>query len=197
MGAVEHRTPAERDAGLELIRSAPADNGTLELIVSRPAVDQRVVLDVGALSLDEGLVGDTWRQQGSRHTPDGSAEVARQLTVMNARAIALLAGDRSRWPEAGDQLYVDLDLSVDNLPPGTRLQLGEAVVEISEAPHTGCAKFSARFGVDALRFVNSPEGRRLNLRGINARVVEPGTIRVGDVATKALASAEASSMSGM
>ena len=87
---------------------------------------------------------------------DGSANPDAQLTLMNARVVALVAGERERWPLAGDQLYVDLDLSADNLPPGTRLAVGSAVIEVTPEPHTGCAKFSARFGSEALRFVNSP-----------------------------------------
>jgi hypothetical protein len=179
-------------AGLDAVRAAPADHGTLELIVRRPAVDERELLATGELTQHDGLGGDTWRARGSRHTDDGSAEPGRQLTLMNARAIALFSGtafdgDRSAWAEAGDQLYVDLDLSGDNLPAGTRLRMGSAVIEVSVEPHTGCAKFSARFGMDAARFVNSPVGRSLNLRGINARVVEPGTIRTGDAVTKLFA----------
>ena len=133
------------------------------------------------LDLELGLVGDTWRERGSRHTEDRSADPERQITLMNARAAALVAVDRERWPLAGDQLFVDLHLGAAELPPGTRITIGDtAVIEVTAAPHTGCAKFSARFGVDALRVVNSPPGRALNLRGINARVVVAGTIRVGD-----------------
>ena len=95
---------------------------------------------------------------------------------MNARSTALVAGDRERWPLAGDQLYVDLDLSGEHLPPGTRLAIGTAVLEVTADPHTGCKKFSARFGLEALMFVNSPEGRALNLRGINTRIVQAGTV---------------------
>ena len=165
------------DAGLDDIRTAPADAGTLELVVRRPAVDEREVLDEGVLDLEQGLVGDSWSLRG---TP----ELEAQLTLMNARVTALVAGERERWPLAGDQLYVDFDLSIENLPPGSRLAVGDAVVEISELPHTGCAKFTARFGSDAIRFVNSPEGRALRLRGVNARVVEPGAVRPGDAVRK-------------
>lgn len=179
------RTTHELDAGLHTVRAAPADTGTVELVVRRPAVGEREVVTTASLTHGDGLVGDTWRARGSRHTADGSAETNRQLTIMSARAAALVAGDdRARWPLAGDQLYLDLDLSEDNLPPGTRLRLGgTAVVEVCGEPHTGCAKFRDRFGADAARFVNSPEGRRLRLRGLNARVVTPGAVAAGDVVT--------------
>jgi len=181
MNTVEHRTNDELVAGLEKIRSAPSDDGVLEMIVRRPAVDEREVLEIATLSVADGLVGDTWRGRGSRHTDDGSAEPARQITIMNARAIALFAGDdRDQWALAGDQLYVDFDLSIDNLPPGSRLRLGAAEVEVSVEPHTGCHKFADRFGIDAARFVNSSAGRQLNLRGINTRVLTAGEIRAGD-----------------
>ncbi len=179
-----HRTPEELEASLSHIRDAPADNGTLELIVRRPAVDEREVLESGMLSLEEGLVGDTWNQRGSAKTPDGGPLLDAQLNVMNARATAAVAGPIDRWALAGDQLYIDLDISTETLPPGTRLSLGDAVIEVTAEPHTGCAKFSARFGVEALRFVNSPTGRALNLRGINARVIQPGTISQGDQVTR-------------
>jgi len=178
--AATQRTAEELEAGLEEIRRAPASGGTVELIVRRPAEGQREVLEEAALDLVEGLVGDTWRARGSRGTPDGSANPNAQLTVMNARVIELVAGDRDRWALAGDQLYVDLDLSVTNLPAGTRLALGSAVIEVTADPHTGCAKFVARFGHAAHRFVNSKAHRHLHLRGINAKVVEPGRVRRGD-----------------
>lgn len=178
---MEHRSADELAAGLEWIRRAPAEVGALELIVRRPAVDEREVVDEGRLTPEAGLAGDTWRARGSRHTPDGSAEPDRQLTIMGARVVDVLAGgDRAAWPQAGDQLFVDLDLSVANLPPGTRLAIGGAVIEVTQPPHTGCAKFSARFGSEALRFVNSPEGRDLRLRGLNARVVQAGVVRTSD-----------------
>jgi MOSC domain-containing protein YiiM len=168
-------------AGLDAIRAAPAEAGLLEMIVRRPIVDGREVVEEGLLTADEGLVGDYWLARGSESTPGGAADPERQLTVMGSRVVDLLAdGDRTAWPLAGDQLYVDLDLSVANLPAGTQLAIGEAIIEVSEPAHTGCGKFSARFGSAALRFVNSPEGRALRLRGLNARVVRPGTVRRGD-----------------
>jgi hypothetical protein len=169
---------------LDHIREAPADRGTIELIASRPAEDKREILSEARLDLHDGLVGDTWRSRGSSRTSDGGPNPESQLTLMNARVAAAIAGDRERWAQAGDQFYVDLDLSLANLPPGSRIQIGSAVIEFSEAPHTGCAKFSARFGNDALRFVNSPIGRELRLRGANCRVVMPGVVRPGDAIRK-------------
>jgi hypothetical protein len=181
---MEHRTQDELVAALDAIRSAPAAQGTVELIVRRPAVDEREVLEEGHLDLEVGLVGDSWLPRGSGSRPDGAANPDAQLTLMSSRAAAAVAGARERWPLAGDQLYVDLDLSFENLPAGTRLALGDAVVEVTAEPHTGCAKFSARFGSEALKFVNKPPGRDLRLRGVNARVVTPGAVRVGDAVTK-------------
>lgn len=176
----KHLSLQELEAGMDRIRQSPAEEGVLEMIVRRPAVDRREVIQEGELSLEQGLVGDTWKTRHSRHTPDGTANPDAQVTVMNARAVALLAQDEERWQLAGDQLYVDLDLSLDNLPPGTRLALGSAVLEVTAQPHTGCDKFAERYGAAATKFVNSPEGKRLHLRGINTRVVRAGIIHVGD-----------------
>ena len=165
---------AELEAGLDHIRASPRDAGTLEMIVRRPRSGEREVLAAARLDPDEGLVGDRWGAKLPRFTEQ-------QLTLMNSRVIALVAQDRARWPLAGDQLYVDFDLSIEALPPGSRLAIGSALLEVSEQPHTGCAKFSARFGSDALRWINSPVGRDLRMRGMNARVVRGGTVRAGDV----------------
>jgi hypothetical protein len=166
------------------VRASPQDVGVVDLIVRRPSIDERELLDEAELDLVEGVVGDNWRTKGSTSTPDGSSNPLAQITLMNSRAAALIAGERARWPLAGDQLYVDFDISATHTPPGTRLGLGTAVVEVTDKPHTGCHKFSARFGSDAWRFVNSPVGRQLNLRGINARVVQPGTVKPGDAIRK-------------
>ena len=173
-----YATPAELEAGLDHLRAAPRGEGVVEMIVRRPVVDERELVDEAELDLVEGLVGDSWRARG--RSGGRPANEKAQLTVMNARSTALVAGDRERWPLAGDQLYVDFDLSGEHIPPGTRLAVGTAVIEVTDDPHTGCKKFSARFGLEALLFVNSPEGKTLNLRGINTRVVEAGTVRVGD-----------------
>jgi len=174
----------ELEAGLDDIRRSPQDEGVVELIVRRPQVDMREVLDEGELSLVEGLVGDSWKMRRSSSTPDGSPNPEMQLNVMNSRAVALVAQFKERWPLAGDQLFLDLDLGSENLPAGTKLSLGSAVIEVTKPPHMGCKKFVARFGLDAMMFVNSPMGRQLHLRGINAKVVTPGIFRVGDLVKK-------------
>jgi hypothetical protein len=165
---------------LEHVRSAPADGGRVELLVLRPEVEQRVVVAEAVLDETEGVVGDSWRSRGSSRRADGSANPEAQVTIMSTRVLAAIEPDRARWPLAGDQLLVDADLSASNLPPGTRVAIGEALLEVSEAPHTGCAKFSARFGSDALRWINSPVGRELRMRGVNLRVIRGGVVRVGD-----------------
>jgi hypothetical protein len=175
--------PQSLEALLEVlphILRAPKIDGTLELIVRRPQVDAREVLAEGELNTEEGLAGDSWRRRASSRTADGSPHPDMQLNLMNVRVIEAVAGNIRRWPLAGDQLFVDLDLSQSNVPPGTRFTIGEAVIEITPQPHRGCDKFAARFGVDALKFVNSPEGRVLGLRGVNARVIEAGRIRLRD-----------------
>lgn len=181
---MEHLSTAELRAGLDVVRGSPPDHGTVELIVRRPAVDEREVLAEAELDVEAGLVGDTWPVRGSTSTPDGSPQPDAQLTVMNSRAALLVAQIPDRRMLAGDQLYVDLDLSPANLPPGTRLALGSAVIEVSGRPHLGCAKFAARFGQDAWRFVNSRAGRELRLRGLNARILASGTVRLGDTVRK-------------
>jgi hypothetical protein len=165
---------AELEMGLDEIRSSPVDRGRVEMIVRRPAEGERELLLTGELDPIEGLIGDRWTDDDPRT----------QLTVMNVRAAALVAIESDRRQLAGDQLFVDLNIGVDNLPPGTRLTVGSAVIEVSDIPHTGCGKFVKRFGVDAQKFVNSPVGRELNLRGINCRVITAGTVRVGDELVK-------------
>ena len=184
MEAVKYLSMTDLEAGMDYIRQSPEDHGVLKMIVRRPRDDERDVIEHGELDLSEGLVGDNWKIRGSKHMPDGSANPDAQITVMNARTIELVAQDEERWSLAGDQLFIDINLSDENLPPGTRLAIGSAIIEVSAQPHTGCRKFSDRFGVEALKFVNSPEGKRLHLRGINTRVVRGGVIHVGDVVQK-------------
>lgn len=179
-----HLGIAELENGIDHVRLSPKDAGTVELIVRRPATEEREVLQEAELDPAEGLVGDNWRARGSRATEDGSAHPEMQLTLMNARFAHLVAGSRERWPLAGDQLYVDFDLSEANLPPGTRLEIGAAELEITAQPHTGCGKFIQRFGADAQKFVNTGVGRELKLRGIYAKVITGGTVRAGDVIRK-------------
>ncbi|MBA2253769.1 MAG: MOSC domain-containing protein [Chloroflexi bacterium] len=179
-----HLVLSELEAGLPAIRLAPQDRGTLELIVRRPRPLEREVLDEGQLDLVQGLVGDSWRARGSSRMLDGAADPETQITLISARVIDLLAGSRDRWALAGDQLYIDLDLGGDNVPPGTRLAIGGATVEVTARPHTGCKQFAERFGLDAVRFVSTPLGRQSNLRGVNTRVVVAGTVRRGDIVRK-------------
>jgi hypothetical protein len=184
MTALKFLTREELEAGLPTIRQAPRDDGELQLIVRRPALEMREVLPEAQLDPVEGLVGDTWKDRRSSRTADGSPHPDMQLNIINTRLIALLAHDQTRWQWAGDQLFLDLDLSKANLPAGTRLALGTAVIEVTAEPHTGCKKFVERFGVEAMKFVNSDVGRELQLRGINAKVIQAGVIRVGDRARK-------------
>jgi len=174
---------SQLEAGLETILAAPKTEGVVELVVRRPRRDEREVLEAGQLDPSVGLQGDDWLARASRSAPDGVPSPDTQVTLMSARVMQLLA-ERERWPLAGDQLYVDLDLTPENLPPGTRLSVGEAVLEVTEEEHTGCAKFTERFGSDAVRFVNGKPGRALRLRGMYARVVEPGVVRPGDAIRK-------------
>jgi len=180
----KHLTTAELEAGLDYIRQSPKDDGVLQLIVRRPQVAAREVLEEAQLDLTEGLVGDNWKLRPSSRTADNSAHPDMQLNIMNARVIALVAQEKDRWQLAGDQLYLDLDLSPQNLPPGTQLAIGSALIEVTAEPHTGCRKFVSRFGIEAMKFVNSTLGKQLNLRGINAKVIRPGVIRTGDTARK-------------
>jgi hypothetical protein len=177
---IRQLTQSELEQGLDDILASPSDGGALELLVRRPAVDEREVLEEGFLDAQQGLVGDNWLDRGSSHTPDGAADPEMQLNIINARVARLVAVDPDRRALAGDQLYVDLDLSPENLPVGTRLAVGDAVIEVTDPPHTGCKKFAARFGVDAMVFVNSGLGKTKNFRGINARVVRSGAVRVGN-----------------
>jgi len=181
---MKHLTMQELEAALDHLREAPKDEGELQLIVCRPDVDQRKVLDEAELDPFKGLIGDNWVVRRSSKTPDGSAHPEMQINIMNSRVTALVAQDKERWPLAGDQLYLDMDLSKENLPAGSRIQVGSAVLEVSPFPHTGCHKFVARFGVDAMKFVNSAVGKQLCLRGINAKVIQAGIVRVGEVAKK-------------
>lgn len=173
---MKHLTTEEIEAQMDYVIESPEDEGVLNLIVRRPREDEREVLDAGELDVAEGLVGDDW------FADDRNPES--QIAIMNSRIIELLAQDRERWKLAGDQLYVDLDLRDENLPAGTRLEIGSAILEITPKPHNGCRKFVERFGLDAMKFVNSPIGKHYHLRGIYAKVVRSGTIRQGDTVKK-------------
>lgn len=177
-----HRTTKDLEAEVEHILAAPKDSGTVDMIVRRPAENQREVVEEAELDTDVGLVGDDWV---NRLDDEGKPHLAAQLTLMNSRVVEAMAGGRERWPLAGDQVYVDMDLSHENLPAGTLLNIGGATIRISETPHTGCAKFASRFGKEALRFANVGLGRDHRFRGVNASIVSGGAVQIGDPVNKA------------
>ena len=181
---MKYLTTAALEKGLGEIRRSPKDDGVLRLIVRPPKIDEREILETGELDTLVGLVGDTWNIRGSSRTADNSPHPDMQLNIMNSRVAALVAQDETRWQLAGDQLYIDIDLSDENLPAGTQIAIGSAIIEVTAQPHTGCKKFVERFGLDAMKFVNSLVGKQLHLRGINAKVIKSGTIRQGDVVKK-------------
>lgn len=176
----KHPTTDELVSGIEAVLASPKDNGVLELIVARPAIGKRVELATAELDTAQGLVGDNWLTRGSKRTTDGSGHPEMQLNIMNTRFARAVAGSPERMKLAGDELFIDLDLSRDNLPPGTRLAVGTAILEITAIPHLGCKKFVERFGIDAMKYANSDFGRKHNLRGVNAKVIMSGEITVGD-----------------
>lgn len=171
-----HLTANEIEEKIGDVLASPKDNGTLEMIVRRPAENRREVVESGFLSVESGLVGDNWLIRGSSRTDNGLGHPEMQLNLMNWRFVNLIAGTRERVQLAGDQLFVDLDLSPDNIPPGTQLSIGDAVIEITPIPHLGCKKFVERFGIDAMKYANSDFGRGHSLRGVNAKVLTAGNI---------------------
>ena len=166
-----HLSSLELNSKFHSLPPQPKDAGFLTLIVVRPVVDTRVLLESVLLSDQEGLPGDRWGLGTPRNYEAQIAVMRRDVAelIANGQPIGLF----------GDNLFVDLDLSATNLPAGTRLQVGGASVEVTPLPHNGCGKFSARFGRDALQFVNAIPTRQLNLRGIYWKVVESGLVRVG------------------
>ena len=181
---IEHLTKNQLEAGLDTILQSPKNNRLLAMIVRRPVTEQREVLETAELDVVKGLVGDNWLSRGCPATKDGAAHPDMQLNIMNVRVTNLVAQKKERWSLAGDQLYVDLDLSDENLPPGTRLAIGNAIIEVTAEPHTGCKKFVERFGLEAMKFVNSGLGKKINLRGINAKVIQSGQIAADDLVRK-------------
>lgn len=177
----QHASLEALNRSLKTIQQSPKERGAVKLIVCRPGTNERNVLDAAELDIAEGLVGDNWRTRGFNK---GVSHPDMQINLMNSRTIDAIAASKDRWPLAGDQFYVDLDLSKANLPPGTRLLIGTAIIEVTAEPHLGCRKFSERFGKAAVTFVNSEIGKSLNLRGINAKVVCGGRVETGDVLRK-------------
>ena len=181
---IKHLSTPDLVAGLEQIRNSPKNQSVLDMIVSRPEEDAREIMELADLDVVVGLVGDTWQDRPSARSGDGKAHPDMQITLMNSRVADLVAQSKERWPLSGDQLFADLDLSKTNVPPGPRISVGKAVLEVTEQPHTGCKKFASRFGVDALNFISSPTTEGLQLRGINLKVIEGGEIKPGDIVKK-------------
>lgn len=181
---IDHRSREELELGLDVIAEAPKDHGRLEAIVVRPEHNERRPVNSVEISPEEGVKGDHWAKGCWKSLPDGRPDPTVQICIMSARVIRLLAGDKAHWPPAGDQLFIDLDLSRSNLEPGQLLKLGGAVIEITDVPHNGCDKFVERYGLAATQFVNSKIGKENRFRGIYAKVIETGTISVGDTVEK-------------
>ncbi len=184
-----HVSTAQLAGRIDHLLAAPTDNGTLDLVVRRPANGEREVVSEGVLDLDLGLVGDNWLGRATARAIASGRHLDAQINVMSSRMVHLLGDDDQTRAGAGDQLYVDLDVSHANLPTGARLAIGDpdaggAIIEVTAKPHNGCKKFLVRFGDEAVEFVNSKQGRQLRLRGFNARVVSPGVVRRGDVVRK-------------
>jgi len=179
-----HLTRAELLAGLPEILAAPKDDGRVDGIVVRPASEQREEVESIGISLAGGFEGDHWVRGCWMSTEDGRPHPDVQICIMSSRCIALIAEDRDNWAPAGDNLFVDMDLTPSNLPPGTQLSVGTAVIEITDTPHKGCAKFIERYGRDACVFVNMGDGDKYKLRGIYARVVKDGQLSLGDTIKK-------------
>ena len=175
-----HPTLRELELSLPELERSPVERGVIEMICSRPTASRRQVLTEAELDPEQGMVGDDWVRRFCKRTEDGSPHRGMQMAIMNSRVAHAVSGDRARWALAGDQLFVDFDLAADRMVPGARLAVGDAVVQVTDMPHTGCAKFAKRFGADALRFLNSPRGRAMNMRGIFVEIVTGGTVRVGD-----------------
>ncbi len=181
---MNHTTTRELVDGVSKILDSPQDHARVDMIVCRPGIGERRILQSGYLDEIVGLVGDNWSVRRKTEAQEDLPHPGKQLTIMNTRVIELIAGKKERWPLAGDQFYLDLNLGPDNLPPGTHLSLGSATIVIADMPHLGCEKFARRFGSDALTFVCSELGRSQNFRGVNATVVKRGTVRVNDIVTK-------------
>lgn len=179
-----HKTMEELKAGLPEILKSPQDNGEVKAVVVRPGSCERNMVPSCDVSLEGGVLGDHWAKGCWKTTDDGEPHPDVQICIMNSRCIELIAGDQSNWAPAGDNLFVDMDLSPENLPPGQRVAVGSAIIEITDTPHKGCQKFIDRYGRDACVFVNLGDGDKYKLRGIYARTFEAGTISVGDTFRK-------------
>jgi hypothetical protein len=165
------QTTETLEAGLQQI-AAPKDRGKVVLLIARGEGGRREILESVRLEPDAGMPGDAWGRRPKRK-PETS------IAVMQSDAAELIANGQP-VELSGDNLYLALDLSKENLPAGSRLRAGETILEVTPYPHNGCAKFQARFGEEAVRFTARPDLRHRNLRGIYMRVVKGGEVRAGD-----------------
>lgn len=179
-----HLTRAELAAALPQVTAGPKDHGELKAIFVRPGPGQRLDVSSVAISSAGGLEGDHWAKGCWKSLPDGSPDPDVQVFIMNARFLDLIAQERSHWASCGNSFVADMDLGADNLPVGTRLKAGSAELEITAVPGTGCEAFIEWYGRDACVFVNTGEGKKNRLRGVYARVVKDGVVRIGDTLTK-------------
>ncbi|MEM6942438.1 MAG: MOSC domain-containing protein [Pseudomonadota bacterium] len=177
---LHHRTRAELEAALPLILAAPKDGGRLDMIVSRPAPGERTLPQRARLTAEGGVEGDHWAKGCWLSLDDGTPHPDVQICLMMSRMIRAIAGEEAHWPPAGDNLFIDMDLTPANTPPGTRLALGSVEMVVTPEPHNGCEAFIERFGREACVFVNTGPGKTHRLRGIYCRVTKDGDISVGD-----------------
>jgi hypothetical protein len=181
----KHRTRAEIEAGIGPVLQSPAEGAAVEALFSRPAPGKRLDLPALEVSVSGGIAGDHWSLGCWKTLPDGSPDPDVQVSLMNRRMLHLIAGARDNWARAGNNIIVDMDLSIDNLPIGQRLRVGTAELEIGPVANTGCDFFIERYGRDACVFVNTGIAKQKRLRGVYARVVKDGQIRIGDIIRKA------------
>jgi MOSC domain-containing protein YiiM len=170
------RTMDQLEAAWTSEPPAPRDDGSVRLICVRKGGGIHETPGEIEITAHHGLQGDRWSQRDPHADPDGATAV----TLMNVFVAELVGDGEQPLDAAGDNLLIDLDIGTDALPPGSRLTIGEAVLRVSEQPHTGCSTFRDKFGLDALRWVSTPDGRARRLRGVNCSVVRAGIVRVGD-----------------
>jgi MOSC domain-containing protein YiiM len=185
LSAPRHLTTPELEQTLPTVLASPRDVGRLEVIVVRPTADERQTPASILITPERGVEGDHWLSDFPTDPTHNEMHLDSQVSLMNARFLRQIAVEEEAVCLAGDNLVVDLDLSEENLPAGSRLAIGDAVtLEITATPHTGCTKLAARYGQESRAFMNNPRGTALHLRGRYARVLTAGTATIGDTVRK-------------